>query len=112
LTAGRCLFLTESLKPCVTPDNNTIFSHGEIITLQPSITEPLTTIQKAEFFDVATKIGESSVVPFHFSWCGASGVAAPTLGVCCGLLVLAAMVVILVVLKSQLSARKESLISG
>lgn len=54
------------------PDNNTVFLQGEIITLQPSITESLTTVQKAEFFDGATKIGESLVAPFRFSWRGAS----------------------------------------
>ena len=54
------------------PDNNTAFLQGEIITLQPNILEPLTTIQKAEFFDGTTKIGESSVAPFRFAWRGAS----------------------------------------
>ena len=54
------------------PDNNTAFSQGEIITLQPSILEPLTTIQKAEFFDGTIKIGESLVAPFRFAWRGAS----------------------------------------
>ncbi len=54
------------------PDNNTAFSQGESITLQPTISEPLTTIQKAEFFDGNTKIGESLIAPFRFSWRGAS----------------------------------------
>lgn len=54
------------------PDNNTSFSQGEIITLQPNIVKPLSTIQKAEFFDGTTKIGESSIAPFRFSWRGAS----------------------------------------
>ncbi len=54
------------------PDNNTTFSQGEIITLQPTIVEALSTIQKAEFFDGSVKIGESSVAPFRFSWRRAS----------------------------------------
>ena len=54
------------------PDNNTAFFQGEIITLQATIVEPLTTIQKAEFFDGSSKIGESLIAPFRFSWRGAS----------------------------------------
>ena len=72
LFVNFALFASPPTISWLCPDNNTAFSQGEIITLQPSILEPLTTIQKAEFFDGTIKIGESLVAPFRFAWRGAS----------------------------------------
>ena len=72
LFANFSIFAAPPTISWLCPDNNTTFFKEEIITLQPSIVEPLTTIRKAEFFDGSTKIGESLIPPFRFSWRGAS----------------------------------------
>ena len=72
LFANFSLFAAPPTATWLCPDNNTVFMQGEIVTIQPSIAESLTTIQKAEFFDETVKIGESLIPPFRFSWRGAS----------------------------------------
>lgn len=72
LLANFSVFAAPPTVSWLCPDDNTTFTQGEIITIQTTIAEPLTSIQKAEFFDGSTKIGESSIAPFRFAWRGAS----------------------------------------
>ena len=54
------------------PANGDSFDEGEMITIQVYAVDIEGTVQKVEFFDGVSKIGEDSTEPYSFDWMGAS----------------------------------------
>ncbi|MES2394951.1 MAG: Ig-like domain-containing protein [Bacteroidota bacterium] len=52
----------------ISPANNSAFNFGSAIAIQATASGGTGTIQKVEFFADTTKLGESSISPYSFTW--------------------------------------------
>ncbi|KAF2330617.1 Ig-like domain-containing protein [Flavobacterium daemonense] len=72
LAANRpVLILEQNIAPTVTlssPTNNASFTAGSSINFTFSASDADGSVSKVEFYDGSTKIGESTIAPYSFSW--------------------------------------------